>query len=255
MGRVSKKLDAKAMSTPFVKMKLVSTDRKRERLPIDSDAVGKVSMNDLLKKHVRYADPILTAMSQSLPYIASLPPKQRKKLGIASSVAMQNAHLDRYKRLEDLRESAQYASPPIRPIAPPPPPQPTAVLPQAITQSTNDDGEYADGMALQVASIPRKYGEKFHQVLTYLENTASSAVGKSHSGELMLHGRALRGTNYESAFRDLYINTNVPAPGARELLMHLKRLGVPKSAFTSKFAHAVYEQNRVGRRTSVLRVY
>jgi hypothetical protein len=51
-------------------------------------------------------------------------------------------------------------------------------------------------------------------------------------------------------------STNVPAPGVRELLMHLKRLGVPKSAFSSKFAHSVYGQGGAGRRkTLLLRVY
>jgi hypothetical protein len=103
--------------------------------------------------------------------------------------------------------------------------------------------------------MPSKYSKKFHQVLTFLDN-APSAVGRSRSGELMLDRRVLRGTNYDSAFRGLYVTTNVPASSVRELLMHLKRLGVPKSAFSSKFAHSVYGQGGAGRRkTLLLRVY
>jgi hypothetical protein len=259
MGRVknvSKKRNEKTLqSAPFMKMKLVPAGRKRvgggERRSIVRDTGSKVSFNDQMEKHIRHADPIVTAMSQSLPYITGIPTSQRKKLGSATSVAMQNAHLDRYKKLEELRESAQYASPPIQPAAPPP--QPSAVLPQAISQST-DDGNYTAGTTLQVANMPRKYGKKFHQVLAFLDNVPS-AVGRSRSGELVLDGRALRGTNYDSAFRGLYVTTNVPAPGARELLMHLKRLGVPKTAFSSKFAHTVYGQGGTGRRMAVLRVY
>lgn len=209
------------------------------------------------EKQVRHADPIVTAMARSLPYIGRLPAKQRKYLDSDTAVAMQNAHLHRYKQLERLHESSEYAAPHVLKPAPPelllppsPSPAPTtsaSAYPKDESAADVHDNVEDKVFAMWDVNLPKKYTKKFSRVLTHLDGMTDS-VGRTRDGELVLDGRTLRGTNYTSAFRSLYVNTNVPAPGARELLLHLKRQGLAKNLFSSKYAQTLYGQGGSGRR-------
>jgi hypothetical protein len=249
---------------PFMKMKLVPAGAGRANKKTTPHAPFSYD----LEKQVRYADPIGSAMAQSLPYIDGLPAKQRKYLGSDTTNAVQNAHLQRYKQLERLRESSEYTTPPVLQPAPPellPPPLPS-VHPQAKPYA--DDRDEGKAFTMWDINLPKKYSKKFGRVLTQLDEMSDS-VGRTRAGELVLDGHTLRGTNYSSAFRSLYVNTPVPAPGARELLLHLKRRGVAKTLFSSKYAQMMYGQagsgrrrkrvsrsgSRIGSRAAILRVY
>lgn len=248
MGK--RKTDAKAGTSSFVKMKLVPVGEKKVR----NAAVRQSTLSRQLEKHIRHADPIVTAMSKSLPYITGLPRKKSKKLGSTASVAVQNAHLERYNNLERLRELSQYAAPP---LPQPPPPQPPSSLPPP--QSSTDDADV--DVVVASVDLPKSYHKKFGQLVSFLEQNPTT-VRKTGAGELVLDGRTLRGTSYDAAFRSLYVNTKNPAPGTRELLLRLKQLGVPKRIFSSKYAQSLYGQAGKGRPSSVrsrisgvLRVY
>jgi hypothetical protein len=251
-------------SSPFMKMKLVpfdceqKTKKKKPRKPYSGNQKQKLS--DELEKHVRHADPIVTAMSKSLPYIAGMPPMERKKLGSASSVAVQNAHLERYKNLERLRESAQFASPPILPPAPlmssqpppPPPPQPPSPQPMSKTVESGIDGDTSVNVMEPAVNIPKAQRKKFESLLSFLDSHPSK-ISRSGAGELVLDGRTIRGTNYNQAFRGLYVNTKESPPGLRELVVRLKRLGVPDRLFSSKNAKIVYDQIGHGKRSKAVK--
>jgi hypothetical protein len=248
---------------PFTKMKLVPIElpvkknhKKKKREFIDVAPKNMMS-TDVLEKHIRHADPIVTAMSRSLPYISGMPPTQRKKLSSSMSVAVQNAHLARYKNLERLRESTQYSAPPIahhpslmdtQTLPPLPPPMATPVKNVAVGGDV--DGVDGDGDAVLEVNInvPRTQKKKYSKLLSFLDKNSSSSIGKTRAGELVLGGRTLRGTSYNQAFRGLYVNTVDSPPGLRELVGHLKSLGMPAQLLSSKNAKLAYGQAGSGRK-------
>jgi len=261
----------KTDASPFMKMKLVpfcceQKPKKKPRKPYVDNQKRKLSYE--LEKHVRHADPIVTAMSKSLPYIAGMPPNERKKLGSASSVAVQNAHLERYKNLERLRESAQFTSPPILPPAPlmstqlpPLPPPPPSSPSKPVEPAFN--GDTSVNVMEPAVNIPKAQRKKFESLLSFLDDHPSK-ISRSSAGELVLDGRTIRGTNYNQAFRGLYVNTKESSPGLRELVVRLKRLGVPDHLISSKNAKVVYGQVGRGKKSKaskrikqapILRVY
>jgi len=256
-------------SSPFVKMRLVpfaSKQKKHQRKPNMVNQTQKQKLADELEMHVRHADPIVTAMSRSLPFITSMPPKERKKLGSSASVAVQNAHLERYKNLERLRESAQFASPPILPPAPlmssqppqqllpplPPPPSPSPRPMPKTKDSSSFDGDASVNVMEPTVNIPKAQRRKFESLLSFLDSHPSS-IGRSSAGELVLDGRTVRGTNYNQAFRGLYVNTKESPPGLRELVVRLKRLGVSDRLISSKNAKLAYGQIGQGKRSKTVK--
>jgi len=250
-----------ASSPPFMKMKLVPFDYEQKiQRQHNCGHPKQTTTTAELEKHIRHADPIVTAMSKSLPYITGMPPKERKKLGSAASVAVQNAHLQRYKNLERLRESAQYASPPFLPPAPlttpqlpPPQPPPPPPPPTPFSQlKTSFDGDTSVNVIEPVVNIPKAQRKKFESLLTFLDGHPSK-ISRSSAGELVLDGRTIRGANYNQAFRGLYVNTKESPPGLRELVVRLKQMGVPDRLLPSKNAKIVYGQVGSGKKSKVVK--
>jgi len=278
MAKAMKKTSAlpSSSSSPFMKMRLVpfadKQKKKKIRKPYIVNQNRTQKFTDDLEKHVRHADPTVTAMSRSLPFITSMPPKERKKLGSSASVAIQNAHLERYKNLERLRESAQFASPPILPPAPlmssqppeqslPPLPQPLPLPPsqppprpmsKTKESISFDDKDASVNVMEPTVNIPKAQRRKFESLLSFLDSHPSR-IGRSSAGELVLDGRTVRGTNYNQAFRGLYVNTKESPPGLRELVVRLKRLGVPDRLISSKNAKIVYGQIGQGKRMKAVK--
>lgn len=246
---------AAGQESPFVKMKLVPIDEKEQKTC--KVIRSKPAHIENLEKQVRHADPIVAAMARSVPYIAGFPPKQRKKLGSTMSVAIQNSHLDRYNKLEQLRESAQYMSPPImaapQPQTQPQPPPPPTPLQLPIKTETKYEQKIFDDIGEAESKIPTKQRKKFNQLVAFLDGR-SGTVGRTKTGELVLNGDVLRGTNYVQAIRSLYVNTKAPSPGMRDLVSHLKNIGAPVSMFTSTNAKHVYGQLGGGKRKKVKKI-
>jgi hypothetical protein len=101
-------------------------------------------------------------------------------------------------------------------------------------------------------NIPKAQRKKFESLLTFLDGHPSK-ISRSNAGELVLDGRTIRGTNYNQAFRGLYVNTKESPPGLRELVVRLKQMGVPDRLLPSKNARIVYGQVGSGKKSKVVK--
>jgi hypothetical protein len=221
---------------PYLKMKLVPLDEFTD----SSSSASKYRRQ--LEKQIRKADSKVTAMANVLPYVTN--PTLHKGSNKKAIVALQNAHMRRYKELERQRLLEQHQPLPM----PPPPPSP---FPQAQSQVQLPE----DRPPITSLVIPKRFNAKYSKLLNYLIDHPGQ-VSSTDSGELVIDGHTIRGTNYASAFRSLYLDYKQPAPGSRELVHKLKSLGVPKDVVSSKFAKTLFGQIGSGKkRVHVLRVY
>lgn len=221
---------------PYLKMKLVPLDEFSE----SSSSASKYRRQ--LEKQIRKADSKVTAMASVLPYATN--PTLLKGSNKKAVVALQNAHMRRYKELERQRLLERHETLPM------PPPSSSTFL-----QAQGQNKLPEDRPPITSLVIPKRFNAKFSKLLNYLIDHPGQ-VSSSDSGELVIDGHTIRGTNYASALRSLYLDYKQPAPGSRELVNKLKALGVPKEVVSSKFAKTLYGQLGSGKkRMHVLRVY
>ena len=213
----------------FRRMRLVPFDE-----PVGAGAAA-TKVRRLQEAQIRNYDPIVSAMADLLPAIEKPKVQRGRKM---AAVAVHNANLQRFKSLQMQRAETLDA----KPIA-----------------ETATAAETIEPPSLTTVSVPQTYKQKLERLLQHLDEHAG-AIGRTASDELVIDGVTHRGTSLAGAIRSLYVNTSSPAPGTRQLVARLRKLGVPKELLSSHVAQTLYDQigsgiQLPGKRGRVLHVY
>ena len=189
--------------------------RKMRLVPVDE------ADKDVLEQRIRNYDPVVSTMAGLLPEI--LKPKLNRKAP-TMSLAIHNASLQRYKSLERQRNDGFRA--------PSQPSEPAAAPEERV-------------VPLPSVDVPRMYKPRLDRLLEHLEKHPG-AIGRTRADELVIDGSVQRGTTFSGAMRSLYVNTNTPAPGTRQLATKLRQLDVPSKMLSSKYALSLFKQHGSG---------
>lgn len=212
-----------------------ATFRKMRLVPIGDTAK--------LQKSIRHYDPLVASMATHLGAMNQKAHSAVAK-GSAARLAVQNAHMRRFKALQVQREEQL---------------MPAAVLPTIQPPAEVSVPEPPQAAALPEVQVPRMFHKKLGKLLNRMSEKPG-IVGRSDADELVLDGVVQRGTSFSGAMRSLYVNMTVPSPGTRQLVGALRNMGVPKSLLSSKAALGFYGHTGKGLRfpgtvPRVLRVY
>lgn len=197
-----------------------------------------------LQRSIRHYDPIVASMAT---HLGAMNQKTNAAVarGSAARLAVQNAHMRRFKALQVQREERLMPAP----VLPTLPSAPDEVARPKLPQSA----------PLPEVRVPRMYHRKLGRLLNRMAEKPG-VVGRTDADELVLNGVVQRGTSFSGAMRSLYVNMAVPSPGTRQLVGALQSMDVPKSLLSSKAALDFYGHTGKGLRfpgtvPRVLRVY
>ena len=193
-----------------------------------------------LEERIRHYDPIVSTMAELMPQIQK--PPIAKRGNRTAALAVQNANLRLYKSLDRQRLGSQ---------------TPAVMLPDSTMENPTAPSAVTP---LPQVDVPRMYRPKLQRLFEELAKHPG-VITRSDADELVIDGVLQRGTTFSGAIRSLYVNSVMPASGARELAIRLRTLNVPKEMLSSKFAQSVFPRQSgkgirwPGKPSRVLHVY